>query len=89
MKTNGIKRTYYITTDLEDDIRKLAYIRKTTLSAIVREAIEWYMIAPETQEEFDSVPETRLLRRDGTVLTVGEKEKYDVRENGCNKEIIT
>ncbi len=80
METKGIKRTYYITTDLEDSIRKLAYVRKVTLSSIVREAIEWYMIAPETQEEFDSVPETRLLRRDGTVLTVGREADGNAKE---------
>lgn len=47
---NGIKRTYYITSELEDGIRKLAYLRKTTMSAIVREAIEWYIVLHDDAE---------------------------------------
>ncbi len=76
---NGIKRTYYITSELEDGIRTLAYLRKTTLSDIVREAIEWYLIAPETQAELSDMPEVKLLRRDGTTLMIGERTDKHVK----------
>ncbi|KKN58771.1 hypothetical protein LCGC14_0548660 [marine sediment metagenome] len=69
MKTKGIKRTYYITEELEDGIRTLAYLRKTTLSDVVREALRWFLKAQE--EELSEMSEVKLLRRDGTHLLVG------------------
>lgn len=39
---NGIKRTYYITTEIEDRLREMAFHQKTTMSEIVRRALESY-----------------------------------------------
>ena len=39
---NGIKRTYYITRELEDKLREIAFHEKTTLSEVVRRALESY-----------------------------------------------
>lgn len=41
---NGIKRTYYITREIEDKLREIAFREKTTLSNVVRHALESYSL---------------------------------------------
>jgi hypothetical protein len=69
MEPKGIKRTYYITTELEDGIRTLAYLRKTTLSEIVRKAMKEYLAANKTYVESSNM-----------ALPIRQKEAYDVQK---------
>jgi hypothetical protein len=69
------RKQIYITEELDGKIKEIAYVKKTTESAIIREALEEY-ICSKKKKNVDNVDNPLL-----NIIGLGESGKKDISLN--------